>query len=83
MNDMNEKKIYVDVNVRFFKDGKVRPLSITWRNGVTYEIDRVKEVRRAASLVAGGIGMRYTCVICGRESHLFYEDNNKWFVEGK
>jgi hypothetical protein len=32
---------------------------------------------------AGGVGMRYTCVIDGRESYLFYEDKNFWFVEGK
>lgn len=80
---MNSRKVYVDVNVRFSKEGKVRPLSITWKDGVTYEIDKIKDVRRAASLIAVGIGMRYTCVILGRESHLFYEDNNKWFVEGR
>lgn len=36
---------------------------------------------RAASLRAGGVGLRYTCIINGKTSHLFYEDNNKWFVE--
>ena len=36
-----------------------------------------------ASLKAGGAGMRYTCIIDGKESHLFYEDNNMWFVEGR
>jgi hypothetical protein len=25
--------------------------------------------------------MRYTCVVNGRESYLFYEDNNQWFME--
>lgn len=80
---MNSHKVYVEVEVRFTKEGSVRPISITWKDGVKYEIDKIKEVRRAASLIAGGIGMRYTCVISGRESHLFYEDNNKWFVEGK
>ncbi|MBQ3514507.1 MAG: hypothetical protein IJA32_12050 [Lachnospiraceae bacterium] len=38
---------------------------------------------RAASLRAGGVGMRYTCIIDGKESHLYYEDNNMWFVEGR
>lgn len=27
--------------------------------------------------------MRYTCVIDGKDSYLFYEDNNMWFVEGR
>lgn len=25
--------------------------------------------------------MRYTCIIGGQEKHLFYEDNNMWFME--
>ena len=46
-----------------------------------YEIQRVTDVCRAASLKAGGAGMRYTCIVDGRESHLYYEDNNMWFME--
>ena len=23
----------------------------------------------------------YTCIVDGKESHLFYEDNNMWFME--
>ncbi len=66
---MNEDKIYVDVNATFTKDG------------VEYEISKVKDIRRAASLKAGGAGMRYTCVVDGKEVYLFYEDNNMWFME--
>lgn len=66
---MNENKIYVDVNATFTKDG------------VEYEISKVKDIRRAASLKAGGAGMRYTCVVDGKEVYLFYEDNNMWFME--
>ena len=54
---------------------------IIWKDGQIYEIQRVTDVRRAASLKAGGVGIRYTCIVNGRESHLFYEDNNMWFVE--
>ena len=66
---MNEDKIYVDVNATFTKAG------------VEYEISKVKDIRRAASLKAGGAGMRYTCVVDGKEVYLFYEDNNMWFME--
>ena len=59
------------------------PRSFIWKDGHEYEIQRVKHVQRAASLKAGGVGLRYTCIIDGKESHLFYEDNNMWFVEGK
>lgn len=80
---MSGAKVYVDVTARFSKDGRLTPTSVTWTDGHVYEIQRVKDIRRAASLKAGGVGIRYTCVIDGRESYLFYEDNNMWFVEGK
>lgn len=80
---MESSKIYVDVNATFSKDGRLIPRSFIWTDGHVYEIQRVKNVCRAASLKAGGVGMRYTCVVDGRESHLYYEDNNMWFLEGK
>ena len=75
---MNEDKIYVDVNATFTKDGMLLPKSFVWEDGVEYEISKVKDIRRAASLKAGGAGMRYTCVVDGKEVYLFYEDNNMW-----
>ena len=80
---MESNKIYVDVNATFSKDGRLIPKSFIWTDGHVYEIQRVKNVCRAASLKAGGVGMRYTCDVDGRESHLYYEDNNMWFLEGK
>ena len=38
------------------------------------------DVRRAASLKAGGTGLRYICRICGRTVALFNAEN-KWFME--
>ena len=80
---MENAKVYVDVKAKFTKDGKLIPLSVFWSDGMEYEIQRVTDIRRAASLRAGGCGIRYTCVISGRESHLYYEDKNMWFVERK
>ena len=80
---MESSKVYVDVNATFSKDGRLIPKSFIWTDGHVYEIQRVKNVCRAASLKAGRVGMRYTCVVDGRESHLYYEDNNMWFLEGK
>lgn len=77
----NSGKVYVDVTVRFGKEGTVCPVSFTWEDGVTYEIDKVVNVRRAASTAAGGNGILYTCIISGRKSHLYYEENNRWFME--
>lgn len=76
------RKVYVEVVAMFDADGNITPLSITWEDGRVYNIDRVLDVRRAASLQAGGIGMRYRCRIAGKETYLWYE-MPRWFVEGK
>lgn len=75
-------KVYVDVLAEFSKDGRLIPKEIIWEDGRRFEIDRVKDIKRAASMKGGGVGMRYTCIIMGQEKYLFYEENNFWFVEG-
>ena len=72
-------KINLEVNAKFDLDGNVRPTSIIWEDGREFAIDRVLDVRRAASLKAGGVGMRYICRICGKTVALF-NDENKWFI---
>jgi hypothetical protein len=82
----SEHKVYVDVNEDRLKDGRLMPLSFVWENGVRYEIDRIIEVRQAASLKAGGAGLRYTIKVRNRETFLFLEDGKdgaKWFMERK
>lgn len=73
------KKTYVEVTARFTEEGKILPLKIL-DDGKIYKIDRVLDICRAASLKAGGAGIRYTCRIEGKESYLFLEEN-RWFVE--
>lgn len=76
------RKVYVAVTARFDVEGNITPLSLVWEDGTTYEIDRIVDQRRAASLKAGGIGIRYTIRVNGKQSYLYYEDP-RWFVEGK
>ena len=78
----NNMKVYVDVDAHFSKDGRLIPTAIFWEDGRRYPIDRVTDVARRASLKAGGLGIRYTCIVGGRQSYLFYEFD-KWFVERK
>lgn len=80
---MSASKVYVDVTALFSKEGQLIPINLIWENGHVYEIQSIKDIRRAASLKAGGVGTRYTCMIDGKQSYLFYEDNNMWFVEGR
>ena len=76
-------KLYVDVDVRFTGTGKMLPREISLPDGRKYPIDRVTACCRAASLKAGGTGIRYTCRIMGKETFLWYEENYRWFVESK
>ena len=75
------RKIFVEVIVKFGIDGTMTPLSLIWEDGTVYEIDRVLDMHRAASLKAGGMGIRYTIRIQNQHRYLYYEDPC-WFVEG-
>lgn len=83
MNDVSAAKTYVNVAAVFSPEGIITPLWITWTDGRRYEIDRVLACERAASRIAGGIGVLYICLVCGRRVHLFYEGNYRWFVEAR
>lgn len=76
------RKVFVDVVVKYRRDGKQLPLAVIWEDGRKYGVDKVLEVKRAASLKAGGQGMRYRCLISGHEAFLWLEDG-RWFVEAK
>ena len=80
---MDSCKVYVNVTAEFTKDGRLLPKSFVWKDDHVYEIQRVTDIRRAASLRADGAGLRYTCIVDGKESHLYYEDNNMWFMEAR
>ena len=75
-------RAYVRVLVDVDELGKVRPQRIYWEDGRSFAVDRLLDVRRAASTRVGGQGMRYTCRVRGREVYLF-EDEGRWFVEAR
>ena len=82
-------KVYVAVNADFRDDGIMLPREITWEDGRKYEIDRVTDIRQSAAMKAGGQGDRYTIMIGGHQSYLFFERSTaitgnyigRWFVE--
>lgn len=76
------EKVFVAVTARFDLEGMITPLSIEWKDGRQFTIDKVLDIRRSASLKAGGQGMRYTIRIGARTAYLFLE-KTRWFVEGK
>ena len=78
---MQYKKIFVEVISKFDLDGNIIPMSILWEDGRKFDIDKILDVRKAASLKAGGKGNRYTILISGQQRYLF-DDCGRWFVEG-
>jgi len=78
----NENKVYVKVAALFHSDGRLQPVAFWWEDGRRYVIDRILDVCRAASLKAGGIGIRYTCMVHGKETYLYFEED-RWFLERK
>ena len=81
-NKIEHRKVFVEVTVKISPDGEVRPLTITFEDGIVFEIDRLKHICRAHATKVGGTGIRYTIVINNRETYLF-EDDGRWFVEAK
>lgn len=72
-------KEYVEVVAKFDLDGRILPLVVKIEDD-KFEVDRITDIRPAASLKSGGAGIRYTCNIMGRQTYLFLEEN-KWFIE--
>ena len=86
---MKNTKVYVPVTARFDSDGTIHPIQIIWEDGLKYKIDKIVDIRQAPAKNAGGQGDRYTILINGQKSYLFFErgtnlfGNNigRWFVE--
>lgn len=70
----------VDVLALMKKEGKLLPQQLIWEDGRKFNIDRVLDIRPAASTKGGGMGIRYLCRIGNKERYLFL-DKYIWFVE--
>lgn len=76
------RKVYVGVELSVSPQGDVRPKTIIFEDGNEYQIDRLRQKCRAHATKVGGTGIRYTVIICNKETYL-YEDDGRWFVEAK
>ncbi len=82
-------KVYVAVRAEFTASGGLLPRFIKWEDGREYQVDKILDIRPAHALKAGGQGNRYTIMVNGRPSFLFFERNpeiddlnlGRWFVE--
>jgi hypothetical protein len=78
----NPYKAAVDVAAVFHGYGYVEPCAVIWDDDRKFDIDRVLENERAASLKAGIIGTLYKIRVRDKETYLF-RDDDLWFMERK
>lgn len=76
----NQHKVFVGITAEHDITGIIKPTILHWPDGRKWAIDKVYDVRQAASLKAGGMGLRYTCRIANKQVFLFCDDG-KWFIE--
>ena len=57
MQEKTFRRVDVGVTLKVSPEGNVWPLTITFENGKTYTIDRLKERKRAAATKVGGTGI--------------------------
>ena len=71
--DRNKKeKVYVRVNSDFDITGYMQPRSVTWGDGRTFKIDKIKDFRPANIYRDDWSGYCFTVMIRGEEKHLFF-----------
>ena len=83
------ERVYVKVTSEFDSTGYMLPTSITWADGRTFPIDKVRDFRPAGMADNGVSGDCFTVLIQGQEKHLFFEHIDprftgrlgRWFVE--
>ena len=80
MNNGNRRKEYVQVVALFTPEGYLIPQTVVLGNGRRFTIDKVLDIRRAATQRPGMQPLQYTCLIWGQRCFLFYEDNSRWFT---
>lgn len=76
-------KRYVDVDVRWKKDGTIVPNMLYWEteNGTEkFEIEQILSGPRSMASTAGGVGKRYQVLIKKNKRNLFLE-KDRWFIE--
>lgn len=86
---MKKEKIYVKVTSEFDSTGYMLPTSITWSDGRTFPIEKVRDYRPAGTVDNDFRGDCFTVLINGQEKHLFFERIDprftgrigRWFVE--
>lgn len=80
MENESRRKEYVQVIALFTPEWNLIPKIVILGDGRKFAIDKIVDIRRAATRRPGMPPLQYTCLIWGQKCFLFFEDNNKWFT---
>lgn len=78
-------KRYVDVEVRWTKEGNIIPTAIIWESAdgpERFEITKVLSGPRSMTSKAGGVGKRYEILI-GKSKRNLFREKDRWFIESE
>lgn len=75
------QRISLDVEVRFYKNGKIKPKKILFEEK-SFEISRVLDIRNFCPLVVPCVApIEYRVLVEGIEKKIYFEpDSNSWFT---
>lgn len=83
------ERVYVEVSARFDSTGYMQPVAVTWSDGRTFPINKVRDFR-PAGMMGNDLSVDcFTVLIQGKEKLLFFEHIDprftgrlgRWFVE--
>jgi hypothetical protein len=71
--------VIIEVIAKDTTKGYPIPMILTY-GGITYKIDRVKDMTKCKSLKSNGEGYRYICEVAGKDMCLYF-NQNKWRIQ--
>lgn len=75
-----KEKVYVKVCTDFDSTGYMQPRSVTWGDGRTFMIEKVKDFRPASIYHDGFNGYCFTVMIKGEEKQLYFEPSDSTYA---
>ena len=78
---MGAARIYINVIAKFDKDGTITPMTLEWKDGLLYDVERVQTLGEIPSRRFGGQGVRFMVQVGDRQAILSFEDPC-WFIGG-
>ena len=64
-----------------YGSGIVFPATVIWPDGRTFRVERIDSAQERARFATGGIGVRFSCRVEGKNRIIGYEKKGDWFLE--